>query len=117
MFCKLLNKKEKKKFFIKKDDSDSKEISVRLYNEIFNKYKDYLDDDQIKKLSEINKNKKSVLKSLYRFRNNKPVEEWLTPFLIKTYELNTNCIKKKLDEIDEAIDKKAQELLKEKQNL
>src|SRR5690554_1350607 len=111
MLCKILNKN--KPFFIRKSEENHKEISVRLYNEIFNRYKGYLDDDQIKKVVEIPENKKYILGSLYRFRNNKSIEEWLTPFIIKTYELNESCIKKELDSIDKALDKKAQELMKE----
>lgn len=48
---------------------------------------------------------------MLRYRNNRPVEEWLTPFIIRTFRLNEHKIDKKLKTIDEAIDEEARKLV------
>lgn len=113
MICKIFKQfNNKNKFFVTKDDNDNRQrITVRLYPEIFERYKEYLDDEQIHEILKISENKKHVLKSIYLFRNNKPVEEWLTPFIVKTYNLNECCIKKELAEIDRKLEEKAMEII------
>lgn len=92
-------------------DSKVKKIFVRLHKEVFHKYKDYLDDEDIRKVVAIPANQRCVSESLYQYRKNKSVEEWLSPFIIRTFSLDEHKIEKKLKTIDEEIDAEAKKLV------
>lgn len=91
---------------------ETTQIEIREFKDIYPKYRDYLTPSDILKLVENGKNKVYVSNTILKHRKGKQVEEWLTSFLIRSFDLKEHKIAGRLKEIDDAIDKEAREMIK-----